>query len=288
MDSPGDRRRRRAAALLLLPALAVVGVAAAIPVGVLVRVSLIPPGPLAPLEGGPTLAAFRGLLAAPWAEVAGGTAGLALATTALTVVLAFPAAWVLSRATGSIRSVLTLLVVAPLLMSVVVRAYGWTLILGARGFLGESLAAVGLPRVGLLHTGAGVLIALTEAFLPFMILALTASLDRSDRSLVDAARGLGASPASAFLRVTLPLALPGLVAGAGFVLVGCLSAYATPALLGGSATRTLVLEIYERITIHFDWPAAAAASLVLLAAATALLTATAGFSRRRSATVFGG
>ncbi len=275
------------AALLLLPALTVVAVAAAVPIGVLLWVSLIPPGPLAPLEGGPTLAAFGGLFDASWAQVAAGTLGLALATTALTTVLAFPAAWVLSRSSGGLRSVLSLLVVAPLLMSVVVRAYGWTLILGSRGFLGESLAALGLPRVGLLHTSAAVLIALTEAFLPFMILALSASLDRSDRSLLDAARGLGASPASAFVRVTLPLALPGLVAGAGFVLVGCLSAYATPALLGGSATRTLVLEIYERITIHFDWPTGAAASLILLVLATALLAATAGFSRRRSATVFG-
>ena len=105
---------------------------------------------------------------------------------------------------------------------------------------------------------------------------------------MDAARGLGASRAAAFARVTLPLALPGLVAGGGFVFVGCLSAYATPALLGGGATRTLVLEIYERITIHFDWPSGAAASLVLLLAATALLALSAGFSRRRSAAIFGG
>lgn len=287
MDSGGDRQRRRAAFWLLIPALAVVGIVAAAPVGILLGVSLFPPGPLAPLEGGPELGSFRALAEAPYPEAALRTVRFALLTTAFTALLGFPAAWTLSRSAGRIRSVLTLLVVAPLLMSIVVRAYGWTLILGRQGFLGETLALLGLPRTGLLHTEAAVLLGLTEAFLPFMILALAAGLDRTDRSLVDAARGLGASPGAAFFRITLPLALPSLVSGAGFVMVGCLAAYATPALLGGSASRTLVLEIYELVTVSFDWPTAAAASLLLLAAASALLAGAAGFSRRRSASVFG-
>ena len=139
-------------------------------------------------------------------------------------------------------------------MSVVVRAYGWMLILGRQGFVGETLAALSLPRAGLLHTETAVLLALTESFLPFMILALAASLDRIDPDLLAAARGLGASSARTFFAVVVPLALPGFVAGASFVLVGSLSAYAIPALLGGSAARTFVMEIYELVTISFDWP----------------------------------
>ncbi len=284
MDSGAPRR---AAMLLLLPALGVILVGAAIPVGILLRVSLFPPGPLAPLEGGPALGSFAALLEAPYPESALRTVRLALSTAGLTTLLGFPAAWVLSRSSGATRSVLTLLVVSPLLMSIVVRAYGWTLLLGRQGVLGETLVALGLPRAGLLHTEAAVLIALTESFLPFMILALTASLDRADRGLVDAARGLGASPLATFFRVTLPLTVPGLLSGASFVVVGCLSAYATPALLGGSGARTLVLEIYELVAVTFDWPTAAAASIILLVAACALLAAASAFSRRRSASIFG-
>lgn len=282
-----ERERRRVGALLLLPALLAVFAFAAAPIGVLVRLSLFEPGPLAPLEGAASLASFRALAESPYPAVALRTLRLAALTTLFTALLGFPAALVLSRSRGAWRSAQLLIVVSPLLMSIVVRAYGWMLLLGSRGFLGGLREAVGLPRAGLLHTETAVLLALVESFLPFMILALTASLDRIDPRLVEAARSLGASPFRAFSRVTLPLALPGLVAGASFVMVGGLSAYATPALLGGAATRTLVLEIYELVAVTFDWPTAAAASLALLAAASALVAAGALVSRRRTAAWFG-
>lgn len=286
-DSGTDPGKRRTAALLLLPALLAIALFAAAPIGVLVRLSLFEPGPLAPLEGGPSLASFAALAEAPYPGVALRTLRLAVLTTAFTALLGFPVALLLSRSRGVRRSVQLLIVVSPLLMSIVVRAYGWMLILGSQGFLGGAREALGFPRAGLLHTETAVLLALVESFLPFMILALAASLDRMDPRLQEAARSLGASPARVFFAVTLPLALPGLLAGASFVLVGGLSAYATPALLGGSATRTLVMEIYELVAVTFDWPLAAAASLALLAAASALVAAAALLSRRRSAAWFG-
>lgn len=282
-----DPRGRRVAGLLLLPALFVVALVAALPIGLLFRVALYPPGPVAPLVGGPELDSFASLLSAPYPSVAFRTLRLSLLTTVLVTLLGFPVALVLARSRGLSRRVQTLLIISPLLMSVVVRAYGWMLILGRQGFVGETLAALSLPRAGLLHTEAAVLLALTESFLPFMILALAASLDRIDPDLLAAARGLGASPARAFGAVVLPLTLPGFLAGASFVLVGSLSAYAVPSLLGGAAARTFVLEIYELVTISFDWPTAAAASVVLLVFASALLGGAAFLSRRRSARVFG-
>ena len=282
-----ERGRRRIAALLLLPALAVLALVAAVPVGLLLRTALFPPGPFAPLAGGPELASFAVLAEPPFPAVAWRTVRLAVLTTAATMVLGYPAAILLSRSRGLSRTVQTLLVVSPLLMSTVVRAYGWTLVLGSQGLVGGALAFLGLPRAGLLHTEAAVLLALTESFLPFMILALAASLDRMDPALLEAARGLGASPGQAFFRVALPLTLPGLVAGSTFVVVGSLSAYATPALLGGPGARTIVLEIYELVTMRFDWPTAAAASLLLLLLASTLLIAGALFSHRRSANAFG-
>ena len=230
----------------------------------LVRLALLEPGPLAPLQGPVSLAAFASLAETPYPEVALRTVRLALLTTLATIGLGFPVAVVLARSRGVWRSIQILVVVSPLLMSVVVRAYGWMLLLGSAGFLGAILEAIGLPRAGLLNTETAVLIALTESFLPFSALAIAASLDRIDPRLLDAARSLGATPASAFFRVVLPLALPGVLAGASFVMIGGLSAFATPALLGGAATRTLVLEIYELVVVIFDWPTAAAASLALL------------------------
>ncbi len=278
---------QRLGAALLLPALGAITLAMAVPIGVLVHLSLLPPGPLAPLEGGPTLASFAGLLAEPFPSVMLRTTRLAGLTTLATLVLGFPMALLLSRSTGRARRIQTLLVVSPLLMSIVVRAYGWVLLLGRQGFLGAALETLGFERGSLLYTEAAVVLALTESFLPFMVLALAASLDRVEPRLLEAARGLGASPAAAFFRVTFPLTLPGLAAGGSFVLVGALSAYATPALLGGATSRTWVLEIRELLTLSFDWPSAAAASLLLLVAAMGVMALAAAYSRRRTLLWFG-
>jgi len=278
---------RALGALLLLPALVAITLVMAVPIGVLIHLSLLPPGPLAPLEGDPGFASFAGLFESPFPAVFWRTLRLALLTTLATAVLGYPMAILLSRSTGISRRIQTLLVISPLLMSIVVRAYGWVLLLGQQGFLGAALEAFGLPRGSLLYTETAVVLALTESFLPFMVLALVASLDRMEPALLEAARGLGASPVIAFLRITLPLTLPGLAAGASFVLVGALSAYATPALLGGAGSRTWVLEIQELLTLSFDWPTAAAASLLLLAAAMGLMALAAFYSRKRTALWFG-
>ncbi len=278
---------RTFAALLLLPALLAIAAVMAVPIGVLIHLSLLPPGPLAPLEGGPTLTAFAGLLEDPFPTVMGRTVRLGLLTTFATVLLGYPMALMISRSTGLARRIRTLLVVSPLLMSIVVRAYGWVLLLGRQGFLGTFLETLGFERASLLHTETAIVLALTESFLPFMVLALVASLDRVEPLLLDAARSLGASSISAFLRITLPLTLPGLTAGGSFVLVGTLSAYATPALLGGARARTWVLEIHELLALAFDWPTAAAASLLLLAAAMGVMALAAFYSRRRTALWFG-
>lgn len=275
-----DRGGRRAATLLLLPALLVVGIFLAALIGLLLRVALFPPGPLAPLSGGPELDSFASLAGDPYPAIALRTARLSLLTTLFAVLLGFPAALLLSRSRGSARTAQTLLVLSPLLLSAVVPAYGWMLVLGPHGLAAGGLAALGLSGASLLATEAGVVLALTGSFLPFMVLALAASLDRIDAGLVEAARGLGASPAQVFGRIVLPLVRPGLAAGAGFVTVGSLSAYAAPALVGGPEAPTLVTEIYRLVAVRFDWPTAAAVSLALLFVSAAIVGAAARFARR--------
>ena len=148
------------------------------------------------------------------------------------------------------------LVITPLFVSVVVRAYGWVLLLGRRGPVNGLLTVSGLREapVRLLNTETAVVVGLVEALLPFMVLSLEAVIRRIDPALEEAARGLGASALGAFWRVTLPLSAPGAATGSMLVFMVATGSYATPALLGGSQVRMMVTEIYTQITAVFNWP----------------------------------
>jgi ABC-type spermidine/putrescine transport system permease subunit I len=196
----------------------------------------------------------------------------------VSLVLGYPLAVSVSRARGGWRTAQILLLISPLFVSVVVRAYGWILLLGNRGLVSSLLMSLGIldAPLGLLYTEAAVVAALVEALLPFMALSIVAVLDRLAPDLEDAARGLGASRFETFLHVTLPLSLPGALSGAVLVFMVSLGSYATPALVGGARIRVMVTEIYTQATTVFNWPLAASLSLSLLAIALVM----AGLSRR--------
>ena len=167
-----------------------------------------------------------------------------------------------------------ILVLSPLFVSVVVRAYGWLLILGNRGLLNGLLTTLGLQSTPtrFLSTEGAVVAGLAEALLPFMVLSLSAVLERQPPDLEAAARGLGASALGAFWRVTLPLSLPGALAGSLLVFMVAMGSYATPALLGGSTVRLMVTEIYTQVTAVFNWPLGAALSVTLLLVSLLIVT----------------
>jgi putative spermidine/putrescine transport system permease protein len=189
------------------------------------------------------------------------------------LLLGYPLALSLGRSRGSWRATQTILVISPLFVSVVVRAYGWILILGNRGLVNHVLSSLGLidEPLGLLHTEGAVVVALVEALLPFMVLSISAVLERIDPLLEEAARGLGASPATAFFQVTLPLSFPGALAGSLLVFMVAMGSYATPALVGGSRIRLMVTEIYTQVTAIFNWPLAAALAITLLSVSLAVI-----------------
>jgi len=238
------------------------------------------PGPGAPLSGPLSFDAYRALLDPYYLSVLARTLRIAGSTTILCLVLGYPLALSLSRARGRARTLRLLLIVSPLFVSVVVRSYGWVLLLGNRGVVNGLLVRSGLidEPLRLLYTETAVVIALVEALLPFMALSIAAVLDRIGPELPLAARGLGATPFGAFVHVTLPLSLPGASSGALVVFMVSLGSYATPALLGGSRVRVIVTEIYTQATSLFDWPLAAAMSLALLVVALLVVALT---SRRR-------
>lgn len=198
---------------------------------------------------------------------------VALLVTVLTVLLAYPVAHVLSRLRG-IWFLLTLYgVLFPLWISVLVRTFSWMLLLERNGPVNRALQQLGLADqpLKLLFNDTGVVIGMVHVLLPYAVLPIYAAVSRIDRRLLQASDGLGASPLSTFRHVYLPLSLPGLVGGAGFVFLLALGFFITPALLGGANAITLSMLIASFISDRLAWPLAAAASLTLLAAVLLLL-----------------
>jgi len=198
---------------------------------------------------------------------------ISLVTTMMTLVIGYPVAVYLSQGWRKGRTLVVFMVIAPMFVSAVVRSYGWIIILGPNGILSMALAKLGLPPTAgrLLYTETGVVVALTHVFLPFMVIALTGSLQQIDPALARAARNLGANGLEVFLRVTFPLTLPGVTSGA--IIVFCLAAsgFVTPALIGGAAVPVMPYLVYKEGLLVLNWSFASAVAVILLVA-TALIT----------------
>lgn len=194
------------------------------------------------------------------------TIKISIYTVVICFILGYPVALTMAKANVKMRSLLTLLVVSPLLISVVVRNFGWYLLLLPNGTINTILLDLGIINspLKLLFSEIGVVIGLASAYLPFMILAIATSLYNIDPSLEKASGILGASPFRTFRTVILPLSFPGIVAGTTLVFSVSMSAYVTPTLMGGAAVPVLPVVTYDRIMILFQWTYGSAMSYVLL------------------------
>jgi len=193
---------------------------------------------------------------------------------ALCLALAFPLAYALARTRSRWKSALIMLVVLPLFVGNAVRAAGWMVMFGSRGLLNTLLGAAGLIHqpLQLMYTEGAVIVGITAVNLPFMVLALSSVIEGIDPALEEAALNLGARPLAVFRRVILPLAMPGVLAGAILVFILGMNAYATPILLGGPRFQMMGPVIYGQFAGQNNWPFGAALSFVLMAA-TLLLSA---------------
>jgi putative spermidine/putrescine transport system permease protein len=195
------------------------------------------------------------------------TVWIALTVTAISVVVAYPPAMILARSRGWLKTLLLLLTISPLFVPGVVRAYGWMIILGPSSPLMAALMATGLfaERPRLIYTETAVVIGMVEVLLPYTILPISAVLARIDISLIQQAQSLGASPLQTFLRVTLPLSVPGLAASSVLAFISAMGAFVMPSLLGGARIKTLAYEAYAIMANQSDWGASSMLGVVLLA-----------------------
>jgi putative spermidine/putrescine transport system permease protein len=192
-------------------------------------------------------------------------------TTLICLAIGAPEAYVLSRMGDPWRSIFLLVVLAPLLVSVVVRAFGWSMLLGPQGVFNQALRAIGLEPVRILYTETAVVIALVHVMLPFMVIPVWTSLQKLDPGVENAALSLSASHFTTLRRIVLPQVLPGILSGSLIVFGLSASAFAIPGLLGGRRLKMVATVVYDEYLHELNWPLGAAVALILLLANLAVM-----------------
>jgi len=200
------------------------------------------------------------------------TVKVSLIVTALDLVLGYPVALMIASANRRMARLLYLIVVSPLLVSLVVRTYGWMVILAPNGLVNQALRWLGLTEgLRLMYNETGVVIGMTHILLPFVVLTVTAAIQNIDPALREAAATLGASRLEVFRRVTLPLSLPGVFVGALLVFILTLGSYVTPALLGGDRGVVISSLVFDNSILLANWPFGAAIAVVFLVVSLAFV-----------------
>jgi putative spermidine/putrescine transport system permease protein len=197
-------------------------------------------------------------------------------TTLVALLIGYPLAhWMARMHSRAGHALLLMAVIAPLLTGIVVRTFAWMTVLGDRGVINITAQWLGLTEKAwpLMYNEFGVIVGLVHIYVPFMVLTLVGVIGRIDRTLEEAARGLGASRLAAFIEVTLPLSLPGILAGSLLVFALAISAYVTPVLLGGNNVLTIPMLIYQQVSASFNLGFAGALGTVLLVVSLALVFA---------------
>ncbi|GAB3630386.1 ABC transporter permease [Pandoraea terrae] len=194
------------------------------------------------------------------------TLWIAALTTLLCMVIGGPEAYILYRMREPWRSVFLLVILAPLLVSVVVRAFGWSMLLGADGLVNKALILFRLGPYKILYTQVAIVIALVHVMLPFMVIPVWTALQKLDPQVENAALSLMASPATTLRRIVLPQVLPGVLSGSLMVFALSASAFAIPGLLGGRRLKVVPTAVYDEFLGSLNWPLGATIALILLAA----------------------
>ncbi len=277
--------------LLLLPVLLFLIFFFVMPVSYAVRTSFLTYDPANVAVLPVTLSNYVEFLGNPvYLNILARTFKLAFIVTITLLLIGYPVALYLSRASSSARGLLFLVILAPLLVSVIARSYAWLIILSPSGLINRALIAVGLIHqpVKLIYTETAIVIGLTYVFLPYMVLSIDAALRLINPQLELAARSLGASKLSAFWHVTLPLSMPGIISGSVIVFALSASSFITPALLGGSFNRVLASLVYEQTLVLFNQPFGSAIAVSFLVINIVLLAVYTRITRTHRTAILAG
>ncbi|QEL23629.1 ABC transporter permease [Bosea sp. F3-2] len=216
------------------------------------------------------------------------TLRIAVLVTLFAILIGVPEAYILNRMSPTWRGICLLAIIGPLLVSVVARTLGWALLLGSTGLVNRGLMALGLigEPLEFMFTETGVVIALVHVLIPFMILAVWASLQRLDPQIENAALSLGAGRLTIWRRVILPQIAPGILSGSIIVFALAASAFASPAIIGGRRLKVAATLAYDEFLNTLNWPLGAAVAVLLLVALVILTVGANRFVERRYAQVF--
>lgn len=264
-------RRAATIAALLAPGMALLGLVLVWPFVVMVGLSVRErfPGPFVF-----SLAKYTEFLGDPYLLNIGlRTFLLALAVTAITAVMGYPVAWFLARSRSRWKHLVFLGTIFPLLVSIVVRTMGWTILLGTEGLVNALLLWLGVvdEPLRLMQGFWSVVLGMVHVLLPFMVLSIASVLGRIDAAFGEAAMTLGATPLRSFLSITLPLSVQGLAAGSVIVFCLTIGAFITPLWLGRGHVTIMAIAIHEQMVTLVDWPGGAASAMALTLSTLILL-----------------
>ncbi len=245
--------------MLALPGILLLGLAFFLPIAQMLLLSISGPE-------GFTVAHFVRFLSDPYyLNILWRTVRLSVLITVICALIGFPLAYIMTKIGPKLRLWLVVIVILPLMTSVVVRTFGWMVLLSRSGLVPEILRDTGLVgrTFALMQTEAAIVIGMVQVLLPFMTLSILGVLTRIDGRLEEAARTMGCSFLQTIRTVVLPLALPGIVAGSLLCFTLSASSFVTPNLLGGTRIQVLAASIYKSVTATPDWPFAAAQAVIL-------------------------
>jgi len=267
----------------LLPAWLWMAALLAAPMAIVLAYSFLTRGTYGGIEQPWTVESYQRLLDPLYVAIYLRSFAMAAAATAICLVLGFPAALFIARASRR-KNFYLQLVLLPFWTSFLVRTYAWLFLLRDTGLINSALLALGIIEqpLPMLYNDGAVLLGLVYGYLPFMVLPIYAVLERMDLTVEEAAADLGARPLSTLFRVTIPIAKPGIVAGCVLVFIPSLGAFLTPDLLGGGQTILIGNLVQNQFTTARDWPFGAAVSVVLMLLVAALVWT---FLRRQSESI---
>ena len=274
------------AAGLLVPATIFVAIGLLVPIAILFRYSLnaFVPGKL--MVDALTVANYVKFFTDPfYLQVLWRTVRVAVACTFFCLIFGFPLAYVLARTQSRYKNLLVMAIVLPLFVGNAVRAAGWMVAFGSKGFVNASLMGMGVisTPIEIMYTETAVVIGIIAVNMPFMVLTLQSVIEGIDRNVEEAAFSLGAPPMTMAVRVLFPLALPGILAGVILTFILAMNAYATPVLLGGPKFQTMGPLVFSTFAQQNNWPFGGAVSFILMTVTLLLTIASTLLIRRRYA-----